>query len=146
MASARVSPATILIVDDHPACRDSWALLCQDLWPEVHCLEVGTLGEAVVLLESRAAIDLVLSDLRLPDSSPRHTVETLAALVPVDIPIILLSGSVLPLEGYDMLRLGADAFVLKGTDAYKMQARIYMAWAQACGRQHRHAAPLIGQS
>lgn len=112
-------------------------MMLEDLWPDVRCLGAPTMADGLHALATLTQIDLVCADLHLPDSTPKETMAALVQVVPPDVPLVLISGSVLPLEGYDMLRLGADAFCPKGMDATHMQNRIYMAWASACGRRLR---------
>lgn len=136
MAERAVSPHLILLLDDREACRAALALLCEDLWPDVVCQEAAALADVAHLL-SQWVPDLVLADLRLEASSPVETVRFLSAHLPPDIPLVLISGSVLPLEGYDMLRLGADAFVVKGRELAETQNIVYMAWCASVGRRKR---------
>lgn len=136
MADQTVSPQMILLLDDRAACRTALALLCDDLWPDVVCQEAASLDEVAAFL-SQWTPDLVLADLRLEASTPVETVTFLSTHLPPDIPLVLISGSVLPLEGYDMLRLGADAFVVKGRELAETQNIVYMAWCAAVGRRKR---------
>lgn len=137
---ALISPRTILLIEDHTACLEAWEVMLEDLWPEVRCLGAPTLADGIHAIETLTQIDMVCADLHLPDSTPKETLATLVHVLPPDIPLVLISGSVLPLEGYDMLRLGADTFCPKGMDTSHMQNRIYMAWAAACGRRVRQQA------
>lgn len=131
-----ISPRRILILDDDAACREVWQLVCEDLWPQALCIHAETLAEAMTQTDA----DLVLSDLSLADSRPRATVQALVATFPVTVPLILISGSVVRMEGYELLRLGADAFFLKGRDITELTQILYTTWVAHCGRRLRMAA------
>lgn len=132
-----VSPQTILLLDDHPACLEAWDVLLQDLWPDVVCVMATTLERGLQILTEGPPVDLVCADLALPGSPPKHTLQALIQILPPSIPLILISGSVDALQGYDMLRVGADSFCPKGMEPTQMQHRLYMTWASACGRRAR---------
>lgn len=140
MKHTLISPARIGIVDDHAACREAWQILCEELWPTAQCLHAATLAEAVALLP----VDLLLADLTLPDSTPRQTVTRLVQALPPEVPLVLLSGSVARLEGYELLRMGADAFVSKGADAEEVLKTLYASWLRACGLRLRMQAWAVG--
>ncbi len=130
-----ISPRRILILDDDTSCREIWQIVCEDLWPQALCIHAATLAEAVTQTDA----DLVLSDLSLTDSRPRATVHALVAAFPVDVPLVLISGSVVRMEGYELLRLGADAFFLKGRDVAELTQILYTTWVAHCGRRVRAA-------
>jgi len=137
---ASISPQMILVLDSQDTREKDWGELLHTLWPGALCIYTTTLHEGLACLAGDQTIDLVCVNLCLPDSTPYQIMEELRSACAVEVPIILISGSDLALEGYDMLRLGADMFCPKGMDRYKMRNRIYIAWAAACGRQKRKAA------
>ena len=132
-----ISPGTILLLDDDVALLTALEELCTMLWPEAKYLMIERLGQAIPLLGAQCCVDLVIADLRLPDAPPDVTMPALLALVPPDVPLIVLSGSVWVLEGYEMLRGGADAFILKGGDTFALGQTILHTWLGHCGRQAR---------
>lgn len=58
-----------LIVDDHPLLREALASVLLELRPGCSVFAAATLADAMRLLQTEAAIDLVLLDVRLPDGS-----------------------------------------------------------------------------
>lgn len=136
MDKAPISPRRILILDDQAGCREAWQLVCEELWPEASYVHAETLVEAL----RHPEVDLVLTDLSLPESAPRQTVQALVAVLPATVPLILLSGSVASFEGYEFLRLGADAFFLKGRDITELTQILYTTWVAHCGLRLRMAA------
>lgn len=140
VSNTPISPSRILILDDHAACREAWQLLCEELWPAAAFLHAPTLAAAL----AHTDVDLVLADLTLPDSQPRQTVTSLVEALPITTPLVLLSGSVAKLEGYELLRLGADAFVSKGTDTEEVIKTLYASWLRACGLRMRMQAWAVG--
>lgn len=109
------SPATVLLVDDHPLLRDGLrSLLSRD-----HGLAVA--GEAKTIAEARRLVaalapEVVLLDFDLPDGDSLAFVKELRAL-PGGPKVVVLCGRDEP-SGADAaaLRLGASAFISKRAD------------------------------
>ena len=118
MTDAAARPCTaasrrMLIIEDNP--RDARlieALLGSAIDDTVAIEKAFTLEEGLARLAA-GGIDLVLSDLNLPDSSPAETLQRLRGVAP-EIPLIVLSG-----EADDGVRqaareAGALAYLAKG--------------------------------
>jgi DNA-binding NarL/FixJ family response regulator len=69
----------ILLVDDHELLRGGLILSLRHVCPEAVCAEAGTLSEAKAILASQADVELVLTDLHLPDSDGVRTLIDLRA-------------------------------------------------------------------
>jgi DNA-binding NarL/FixJ family response regulator len=76
-----MTPARVMVVDDHPVVRDGVALLLRN---EPALVVVGSAEGGRAALERAAALrpDLVLLDLRLPDMLAPEVVSGLRAVVP----------------------------------------------------------------
>ncbi|MHA6621764.1 response regulator [Pseudonocardia sp. DLS-67] len=76
-----MTPARVMVVDDHPVVRDGVALLLRN---EPALVVVGSAESGRAALERAAALrpDLVLLDLRLPDMLAPEVVSGLRAVVP----------------------------------------------------------------
>ena len=59
----------ILIADDHDLVRDGLKPILAKLDPEVSILECDNFPDAVALADRNEDIDLVILDLRMPDST-----------------------------------------------------------------------------
>jgi CheY-like chemotaxis protein len=107
----------VLLIEDEPANRALVrAIVSRSDAPAVdglELLEAATLSAARVVLAA-GRIDLVLSDVRLPDGSGLDLVTELRADPAPDAPtVVIVSASVLPSEQQQALRSGADAFLAK---------------------------------
>jgi two-component system cell cycle sensor histidine kinase/response regulator CckA len=88
-ATAAPGAPTILLVDDEPAVRQLFALALQRAGYLVHQARTGE--EAVSLFEAHPAIDLLLTDIRMPEMSGVELVRLLSARAP-DLKVICISG------------------------------------------------------
>ena len=86
---AQSKPGRVLLIEDHAPCREVTILLCEEIWPAAVIDEAETLAQGVACWQ-RCPADLILSDLRLPDSQPDVTMATLTALLPPLIPLIVI--------------------------------------------------------
>ena len=104
--------ATLLIVEDHPAIRETLADLILEALPQSKVLQVGNVTTAQDVLKNGSDVDLVILDLSLPDA------QGLMALV--DVRIVEPSAKILIVSGHDHDRtielafmLGANGFLSK---------------------------------
>ena len=107
----------VLLIEDEPANRALVrAIVTRSEAPAVdglELLEAATLAAARTMLAA-GQVDLVLSDVRLPDGSGLDLVTELRADPGPDAPtVVIVSASVLPSEQQQALRSGADAFLAK---------------------------------
>jgi CheY-like chemotaxis protein len=107
----------VLLIEDEPANRALVrAIVTRSDAPAVdglELLEAGTLAAARAMLAA-GQVDLVLSDVRLPDGSGLDLVTELRADPAPDAPtVVIVSASVLPSEQQQALRSGAHAFLAK---------------------------------
>ena len=82
----------------------------------------GRLSDALARL-ARDHIDVLVSDLHLPDSDAMSTVRYLSRAAP-DLPLIVLTSDVDPARSLDAIRAGADDYVVKGTLGVQALARL----------------------
>ena len=129
-------PKLLLVIEDDPDCRAVLALLLAELWPACALCFAACLTEAERVLDG-CLPDLVLADLKLTDSLPETAINVLLDRLPPLLPLVVVSGYMTPLEGQEMLRLGADAFIVKGTSKGDIQQRLLHTWLRAVGRQAR---------
>jgi PAS domain S-box-containing protein len=103
----------LLLVEDNPGDADLIREMLEGAGPAGFSIEtVPRLSDAVSRLKSNA-IDLVLLDLGLPDSSGLETFLKLKAAVP-DVPTIILTGNVDQETAVTAVKAGAQDFLVKG--------------------------------
>ena len=124
LEEANLGSATILVVDDSATIRAS---LVRTMPSDISIKEAGNGNEAMQILETDPAIDLVISDLDMPvmnglqllramRTSGNHYLE--------NIPVIVLAGSEDSKIKSDAFIAGANDFVPKKFDKVELLARI----------------------
>ena len=104
-------PLRILLIEDHPIFRKALAAFL-NARPEFRVVaEVATARKALASLREQA-IDLVVSDLDLPDLTHARLVEQLRACR-TDIPLLVLSAEGREDQVLDVIRAGAMGYVAK---------------------------------
>jgi DNA-binding NarL/FixJ family response regulator/signal transduction histidine kinase len=102
----------ILLVEDSPGDARLVELALEEMDLPVGAVSrVTSLHEAEAVLSS-AAVDLVLLDLRLPDSSGSATVTAIREIAP-EVPVVVLSSLNSTALAVDALRTGADEYLRK---------------------------------
>ena len=105
-------PVQILLVEDNPADARLFQELLADAETPFSTEQVRTLAEALRRLE-RGGIDVMMSDLSLPDSQGIETFEKLHAAAP-HVPLIVLSGMDDETLAVETVRRGAQDYLVKG--------------------------------
>jgi DNA-binding response OmpR family regulator len=137
--------ATILAIEDDPVVAAMLVDLLGFRGYQVEC--ASTAAEARSRVASSPP-DLILLDLRLPDSNGLVLCAQLKARC--DAPIIICSATKRKEDGTLGLELGADDFVAKPFDAAELQARIAAvlrrrASARLAGRAGEHSERRVGE-
>jgi DNA-binding response OmpR family regulator len=113
---------TILLVDDDPDICSMLEFYFENLGYTVH---IARRGAAAVRIARDAHPDVILLDIRLPDSNGFTVARTLRAdRYTQHIPIIFLTGHVDQADRLEALEIGADDFVTKPFDAQELRLRI----------------------
>jgi two-component sensor histidine kinase/CheY-like chemotaxis protein len=103
----------ILVIEDSPADMQMLRELLQDgSGPDCDVVHVERLSAAIPFL-SDTAIDIIISDLGLPDSNGLDTLRTLKKHSR-DIPIVVLTGLDNEIIGIQALKEGAQDYLVKG--------------------------------
>jgi len=110
MSDATPSPPRLLLVDDEPSIRQLLAYRLRREGYEVLLAESGR--EAVSRLEA-GGIDLLISDIRMPDMSGVEVLRTAKRLDP-DILGVMITAYASKETSIEALRLGASNYVEKG--------------------------------
>lgn len=150
--------ARILLVDDHPITRDGLALLIAREKDLSICAQAGTAEEALAFVEKQA-LDLVLTDLSLPDKSGLELIRDLKAIKPA-LKVLVLSMHDEEHYAERALRAGAAGYIMKVEGGEKLVAAIHHVLAGETyvsqnissrilrgftGRPSHEVAPPVGQ-
>lgn len=110
-------PATILLIDDEPKLRQ---LLARILSLEAYrVLEADTARAGLKLLEREAEIELVISDVKLPDKSGIALSAQIKQLYPATEIIVLTAFGTIA-DGVAAMKNGAFDYLVKGDDNDKI--------------------------
>jgi DNA-binding NtrC family response regulator len=119
------SRARILVVEDEAYVRDSLVELLRFRGFDVTA--VGSVAEATASL-LRASVDLVLTDLRMPEADGLELLRRLQASSP-ELPVLILTGHGNVASAVQCLRAGASDYVLKPADPEALEVAIERALA-----------------
>ncbi|MCA1950880.1 MAG: sigma-54 dependent transcriptional regulator [Treponema sp.] len=118
---------TILAIDDDPAQLERLALIFKHIqYPPVEYLTAETKQEGLQLAHDQV-IDLVFTDLRLPDGDGIEVLNAIKQMNPM-IPVVVMTAFSDAREAVEILKQGADDYLVKPTNAEeieKMVLRIY---------------------
>src|SRR5512143_2957594 len=110
MTESTVAPSKILLVDDEPSIRQLLSYRLRREGYEVLLAENGR--DAIGLLE-RGGVDLLVSDIRMPDMSGVEVLRRAKELDP-DILGVMITAYASKETSVEALRLGASNYVEKG--------------------------------
>ena len=113
--------ANCLVVDDEPGVRRSLIRMLQA--QGFTCFEAGTGMEALDVLDRVAGIQLIVSDMRMPELDGIGLLEAVRREYP-ETSVILLSGMSETTTAVDCLHRGAADFLLKPISMNELQARV----------------------
>ena len=114
---------TILAIDDDPTQIERLRLLCATMeYPEIEFLSAESVAGGLAAVYGRV-IDLVLTDLRLPDGSGIDILSRTKLLNPL-IPVVVMTAYSDPREAVAILKKGADDYLVKPTDPAEIQKLI----------------------
>jgi len=108
----------LLLVDDEPAILSALRRL---LRPEGYTLHLAESGRAGLELLEREKVDLVISDMRMPEMDGVETLRQLRRRWP-GLPVVLVSGDDLGADWPFYQQAGADAHLLKPLDVDVLSA------------------------
>src|SRR5215831_4607946 len=111
---ARMREALVLVVDDDPSVGEVLGTLIEQDLPQVETRYVKS-AEAAIAAISAAAVDVVITDLRMPGVDG---MELLARIKREwrDLPVVMMTAYATVKAAIEANRRGADDFVLKPFD------------------------------
>ncbi|WP_139652344.1 response regulator transcription factor [Raoultibacter phocaeensis] len=120
MATGKNKVKSILIVEDDAAIND---VVCSFLAKAGYaCTPAFSGTEARLLLQGSSRFDMVITDLMLPGMSGKDVVSLVRASG--DVPIIVVSAKSEVSDKVDLLRIGADDYLVKPFDLEELLARV----------------------
>jgi CheY-like chemotaxis protein len=112
----------ILIVEDHPACRDLLAFLLRNMGHET--VEVEN-GDKAIALAATLQPELIFIDLSLPDINGVEVTTALKRNTDTShIPIVVISALPATIWGTKAKRAGASAYLTKPASALELRQTI----------------------
>jgi len=112
LAPIIAQPMKTLLIDDHPLFREGFAMVMASKLPGFELLQAGSLADALRCIDREPALDLVLLDLALPDSSGMQGLLRLREAAPQH-KLVVLSASESPDVVIAALDAGAAGFIPK---------------------------------
>jgi DNA-binding NarL/FixJ family response regulator len=113
----------VLVVDDHPLYGQALAASLGHLFPDSMVLTVPTLAAALHRLKAVPAVDLVLLDLRLPDSMGISGLLKVREAAP-DTPVVIVSALRTAEVMSSAMSAGAAGFVPKDAPISELEAAL----------------------
>jgi DNA-binding NtrC family response regulator len=104
------TPQHLVLIDDDPGVLRALALLLKTLGFSVTPFSVP--ADALTYIETGAAIDLVVTDLRMPELSGEAVLRRIRAYNS-KVPVVIMSGHATPQEMSALQRQGASGFIPK---------------------------------
>lgn len=117
-----------LIVEDNPQTLEAICLIFKLRWPEVELLSTDKGADAPLIVEKEAP-DIVILDLRLPDTDGIEVLKEIRAFS--DVPVVIVTAQDDATSQVKGLELGADDYIAKPFDPAVLLARIKNVLAHA---------------
>lgn len=114
-----MSPAGIIIADDHPLFRGALRQAVSDLMPGIQIEEAGSFEDTTRLIAGMPDLDLVLLDLKMPGVQGFSGLMYLRAQHP-GVPVIVVSANDDPAVIRRCMEFGASGFMPKTLDTAAM--------------------------
>jgi CheY-like chemotaxis protein len=117
-------PTRLLLVEDDPRFADLVRYVLSESDPAIEVNHVRRLSSALATLV-RQPVDVIVTDLQLPDSAGAATVQYLRRAARA-LPLIVLSSNADPPTALQCISAGADEYVVKGTLGVNALGRLIM--------------------
>ncbi|MFO0563419.1 MAG: response regulator [Polyangiales bacterium] len=121
----RMAAQQVLLIEDNPIVRSMIASTLRECGVVV--IEVSNCGEAIAQLQ-RAVVDLVLTELALPDTSGVQLVQRLREHAPEGVPVVAVVGLLTPRDAETVAEAGFDDVLSKPIEpaALRSMLRTYL--------------------
>ena len=118
-----VSPAHILVVDDHPLFREALRSAIASEFPRTAIVEAASIEAAAAILKSGQDFDLVLLDLAMPGTQDFDGLHQLRGLDP-KLPIVIVSAHEDATTIHEAMICGASGFIAKSVRKRELASAI----------------------
>ncbi len=113
-------PLRIIVADDHPLYRDALVRAVRSCFAGASVEEADSLERVLDCLNRDAAVDLVVLDLKMPDTHGFSGLSLLRSVFPA-VPVAVVSAAERAAVVTRAMRLGAAAFVPKSVPNQRLQ-------------------------
>ncbi|MEM8995184.1 MAG: sigma-54 dependent transcriptional regulator [Acidobacteriota bacterium] len=114
-------PPQVLVVDDETGSRESMAIAIEKAGLVVRTFDDAR--EALQCLQETPSVQLVVTDLRMPDMDGLAFLQELRRLE-VEVAVILVTGYGSIENAVEAMRVGADDYLTKPVDLYELRKRV----------------------
>lgn len=118
----------VVLADDHALFRDGFALLLQQLEPDVQCHIGNSFDDALTLLQTHSDADILMLDLNMPGMRGAPSVLEVQQKYP-GLPVIILTGEESRSQMETMLATGVAGYIPKSSSALVMISAIRLVLA-----------------
>src|SRR5687767_1474756 len=118
----------ILVVDDHTLVRQGLAALLRDQGAATEVVHAGDVAQALAAVATRADLDAILLDLRMPGIDGLSAIGEIGRRRP-ELPVLILSSSEDPEDVRQALERGALGYVPKSASPEVLISAVRMVMA-----------------
>jgi DNA-binding NtrC family response regulator len=143
MTARKASRGRVLVVEDEAYVRDSLVEILRARGYDVE--GTPSVAEALARL-ARAPVDIVLTDLRMPDADGLELVRRVQAST-AEVPVVVLTGHGTVASAVECLKAGASEYILKPADPEALDVALQKALAaRALRREVRYLRSTVGET
>jgi DNA-binding NtrC family response regulator len=143
MTARKPSRGRVLVVEDEAYVRDSLVEILRARGYDVE--GTGSVADALARL-ARAPVDMVLTDLRMPDADGLELVRRIQAST-AEVPVVVLTGHGTVASAVECLKAGASEYILKPADPEALDVALQKALAaRALRREVRYLRSAVGET
>ena len=143
MTTRKASRGRVLVVEDEAYVRDSLVEILRARGYDVE--GTGSVADALARL-ARAPVDVVLTDLRMPDADGLELVRRVQAST-AEVPVVVLTGHGTVASAVECLKAGASEYILKPADPEALDVALQKALAaRALRREVRYLRSAVGET
>ncbi len=143
MTARKPSRGRVLVVEDEAYVRDSLVEILRARGYEAE--GTGSVADAIARL-ARAPVDMVLTDLRMPEAGGLELVRRVQASA-AEVPVVVLTGHGTVASAVECLKAGASEYILKPADPEALDVALQKALAaRALRREVRYLRSAVAET
>jgi two-component system response regulator GlrR len=128
----------LVLIDDDPGVLRALGLVLSAMQYSV--TSFSSPNEALSYLKGRPEVDLVVTDLRMPELSGAELLDEIRRFT-ANLPVIVMSGHAAASEVQDLNRKGADGFIPKPFSPQQLVSAVHKAMARRKDEYHPGCTP-----